>query len=698
MGKPLKVVVVGDAHRAALRVASDLEHLGYEPAMFLAPGEADLQRIAPGCELVLAWADATGVPPARALELAAEHGGFPPVVVYGETFTEDDVVRLVRAGACDCVRRGDHARLGAAVERERSRPEMRQGRRQDGEAGDRYRALIEEIPALTYVAWADDSGSRAYVSPQLHAMVGFTPGEWLAEPDMWVRRLHPEDRERVLRQFRDACASGGRFASEYRILDRDGRVVWWRDEGKVLPDPDGKARFVRGFVLDVTEQKLAEESLRRVRFFDQTTGLPNRVMLQNRLGRALAESDRTERPVALLILALDRFRDVTSTLGHHNGDLIVRDLAGRLGDALGDADRVARLRGDEFGVLLPDADAGFARQVGDRIVGSLERPFMVQRLPIEISASVGIAVAPQHGREAETLLRHADAAVQGAKKLGGGTSVLYAPELEPHDPSRLALLGELRRALEGNELQLHFQPKVDLKTRTVVGVEALLRWPHPKRGFVSPAEFVPLAERAGAGLVRPLTRWVLDRAAGEARGWERAGRRIPVAVNVSARSLHDSRIVDDVEEALLTHDLRADRLLIEITESAVMTDEGRARDVLSGLASRGVAVAIDDFGTGYSSLGLLRRLPVHELKIDRSFVMGMAGEGGEDTAIVRSTADLAHNLGLSVVAEGVEDQWTLDLLSTFGCDQAQGYHIARPMPAAALGGWLGESPWRVPAS
>ena len=304
------------------------------------------------------------------------------------------------------------------------------------------------------MAWADDSGSRAYVSPQLHAMVGFTPGEWLAEPDMWVRRLHPEDRERVLRQFRDACASGGRFASEYRILDRDGRVVWWRDEGRVLPDPDGKARFVRGFVLDVTEQRLAEESLRKMRFFDQLTGLPNRVMLQNRLGRALAESVRTERPLALLILALDRFRDVTNTLGHHNGDLIVRDLAARLGDALGDADRVARLRGDEFGVLLPDADAGFARQVGDRILGSLERPFMVQKLPIEVSASVGMAVAPEHGTEAETLLRHADAAVQAARKLGGGASVLYSAECEPHDPARLALLGELRRALDGNELQL----------------------------------------------------------------------------------------------------------------------------------------------------------------------------------------------------------------------------------------------------
>ena len=200
---------------------------------------------------------------------------------------------------------------------------------------------------------------------------------------------------------------------------------------------------------------------------------------------------------------------------------------------------------------------------------------MVQRLPIEVSASVGMAVAPDHGTEAETLLRHADSAVQAARKLGGGASVLYSSSCEPHDPARLALLGELRRALDGNELQLHYQPKVDLKTRTVVGAEALLRWAHPKRGFVSPAEFIPLAEQTG--LIRPLTRWVLDRAAGEARGWERAGRHIPVAVNVSARSLHDGRIVDDVEEALLTHDLRPDRLQVEVTESAVMADDGPRR-------------------------------------------------------------------------------------------------------------------------
>jgi diguanylate cyclase (GGDEF)-like protein len=446
-------------------------------------------------------------------------------------------------------------------------------------------------------------------------------------------------------------------------------------------------------VLDITEQRMAEESLRRLRLYDLDTGLPNRMMLLNRLGRALVESARTERPLALLILALDRFKEVSNTLGHHNWDLIVRDLAARLGDALGDGDRVARLRGDEFGVLLPDADGVFARQVGERILSSLEKPFVVQRLPIEVGASVGIAVAPEHATEAEGLLRRADAAVQAARRLGGGSSVFYSAECEPHDPARLALLSELRRALENNELQLHYQPKVDLKTRTIVGAEALLRWTHARHGYVSPAEFVPLAEQTG--LIRPLTRWVLDRATGESCAWARAGRRLPVAVNISARSLQDERIVDDIEEVLLTHDVRGDGLQIEVTESAVMNDAGRAAEVLASLTGRGVAVSIDDFGTGFSSLGLLRRLAVNELKIDKSFVIGMSGEGSEDTAIVRSTADLAHNLGLTVVAEGVEDQWTLDLLSSFGCDLAQGFHIARPMPSLDFVSWLGQSPWRV---
>jgi diguanylate cyclase (GGDEF)-like protein/PAS domain S-box-containing protein len=588
------------------------------------------------------------------------------------------------------VRWGNLARLQAAVERELSVPAPKPAAaRTEADSVDRYQALIEEIPELLiYTAWADETGSRAYVSPQLVAMTGFTPGEWLAEPDMWVRRLHPEDRERVLRQFREACATGGRFASEYRILDHDGRVRWWRDEGLAQAGPDGKTRFVRGFAREVTEQKLAEESLIRHRDYDQPTGLKTRELLKRQLGPALAESSRSGQPLALVFLALYRFPEIVSTLGYHNKDLIVRSVAGRLGDALGDRDRVARLRGDEFGVLLPGADTALARQVGDRMLGALAAPFMVQRLPIEISASVGIAVAPEHGTEAETLLRHADAAVQAARRLGGGVTVEYSPQCEPYDPARLALLGELRRALEANELTLHYQPKVDLKTHTVVGAEALLRWPHPKRGYVPPADYIEDAEHTG--LMRPLTRWVLERAANEARAWERGW---TVAVNVSARSLHDGHIVDDVAEVLSSQELPGERLEIEVTESAVMLDPGRAADTLGNLRRRGVSISIDDFGKGATSLALLPRLPVSELKIDKQFVIGMASDGADDS-IVRSANDLAHNLNLTVVAEGVEDQWTLDQLTNLGCDQAQGYHIARPMPASELIRWLNGSTWR----
>jgi diguanylate cyclase (GGDEF)-like protein/PAS domain S-box-containing protein len=696
LGRPLVVVVAGDTQAAALKVVADLEQCGFAPTFSLARSEEELERLAAGREFLVVWKESETLPVTRVLERWARRRNAPAVFVYGESFSEDEIVSFVHAGARDCLRRGDLPRVRAAFERETAEAVARRGRGDDAQAEDRYRALIEEIPALTYVAWADENGTRAYVSPQIQAMTGYSPREWVTVPDMWMRRLHPEDRDDVLQRFREACASGNRFTAEYRVLDREGRVVWWRDEGSVLPATEGSARYVRGFVLDITEQKLAEESLRRLRFYDQLTGLPNRVLLLRRLGRALADSVQSGRPLALLILALDRFREITNTLGHQNGDVIVRALAARLGEALGETDRVARLRGDEFGIVLPDGDASSAREVAERVLGALEQPFTVQELPIEISASVGMAMAPEHGTDADTLLRRADAAVQAARGLGGSASVLYSPKCEPHDPARLALLGELRRALAADELQLYYQPKVDLKTHAVVGAEALLRWPHPKHGFVPPSEFIPLAEQTG--LIRVLTRWVLDRAAGEARGWERAGRRLPVAVNVSARSLHDGRLLDDVEEALLTHDLTADRLEIEVTESAVMTDPGRAADVLGWLKERGVGIAIDDFGTGYSSLGLLRRLPVSVLKIDKSFVLGMAGDAGEDTAIVRSTADLAHNLGLSVVAEGVEDQWTLDLLGTFGCDQAQGYHIARPMPCADLVKWLGASSWRTAES
>ncbi len=698
MGKPSRVVAVVDSESAVTSLAADLRTCGHAPSLTIVSSEDDIRQLSGrSCDLVVAFHPNRTVGPARVLELFGEVADAPLVVVYGESFLDHEAVAFEQAGAHDCVRPGDSLRLEAATGRAaaaRAGTAPPTPRASDpAELEDQHRALIEEIPALTYVCWADESRSVAYVSPQLLTMAGYSPREWLAQPTMWVDRLHSEDRADVLHRYRAACASSSRFVAEYRIMDRENRIVWWRDEGRVVPGPDGRARFVRGFVLDVTDQRQAEESLRSMRFFDQLTGLPNRSLLQLRLGTALAEASAASRPLAMLILALDRFRDTVNTLGHENADTIVRDVAGRLADTIGDAERLARLRGDEFGVVLPDAGADLARQVAARILKALERPVMVQRLPIEVSASVGIAVSPDHGEESEVLLRRADTAVQAARHLGGGACVVYSPEHDPHDPEHLALLGELRRALEANELVLHYQPKVDLKRRTAVGVEALLRWPHAKRGMVPPGDFIPLAERTG--LMRPLTRWVLDRAAREARAWQRPGQALPVAVNVSARSLHDRLIIDDVAEALTTNALDPDRLQIEVTESAVMADATRAADTLSGLTRTGVNISIDDFGTGYSSLALLRRLPVSELKIDRSFVKGMVGDRGEDTAIVRSTNDLGHNLGLTVVAEGVEDEWTLDLLSALGCDLAQGYFIAKPMPAPEIPNWIAHSSWRM---
>jgi diguanylate cyclase (GGDEF)-like protein/PAS domain S-box-containing protein len=696
MDKLLRVVAVIDSPAAASAIAADLETCGHGSSLTYASGVDDVRALSrASCDLVLACHPHPGLTPLRVIELLSARPDPPPVVVSADSFTDDEMVSLVKAGAQDCVRHGDTRRLAAALEGAGTTAASAATTHDHAaatELEDHHRILIEEIPALTYVCWADEARSVIYVSPQLLAMTGYSPGEWLAEPGAWVEHLHPEDRNHVLRRYRDACRAVSRFVCEYRILDRQGGSVWWRDEGRVMPGPDGQARFVRGFVLDITEQKLAEESVRRLRFFDQLTNLPNRALMQLRLGSALSASRESGRPLALIILAVDRFRDTVNTLGHHNGELIIRELARRLADTIGDVERVARLRGDEFGVLLPDSDADFARHVGERILKAFERPIMVQRLPIELTASVGVAVAPDHADEAEDLLRRSDAAVQAARALGGGTCAVYSPKYDLHNPANVALLGELRRAVDADDLLLHYQPKVDLRRRTVVGAEALLRWPH-KRGMVPPGTFIPLAERTG--LMRPLTRLVLEKVAREARRWEREGWPLPVAVNVSARSLHDRLIVDDIGEALQVHGLDPSRLQIEITESAVMADETRAAETLTGLTGKGVGISIDDFGTGYTSLRLLRQLPVSELKIDRSFVMGMAGEAGEDTAIVRSTNDLGHNLGLTVVAEGVEDEWTLDLLSSFGCDLAQGYFIAKPMPPGDLRGWIAASDWKL---
>jgi diguanylate cyclase (GGDEF)-like protein len=418
---------------------------------------------------------------------------------------------------------------------------------------------------------------------------------------------------------------------------------------------------------------------------DALTDLPNRTLFHDRVGQALSVARREHLPVAVMIMDLDRFKEVNDTLGHASGDELLKQAGVRLRDALRESDTVARLGGDEFGVLLPRVvDSAAAVAVARKLRKALEEPFAIHGLALQIEASVGIALYPEHGDDVHSLLQRADVAMYEAKEHPAGCEV-YAKERDDYSPDRLTLLTELRRAIDVGELVLHYQPKADLRTSEVHGVEALVRWSHPKRGLVPPDEFIPLAQKTG--VIVPLTFFVLNEALRQCRTWKLEGLDLCVGVNLSARNLLDVHLPDTVGELLAKWEVSPSLLELEITESTILADPIRAMHVLSRLSDMGVRLAIDDFGTGYSSLAYLKRLPVDELKIDKSFVQGME-EDENDAVIVRSTIDLGRNLGLRVVAEGVETAEAWRRLAALGCDIAQGYYLSRPIPAAELAAWL----------
>ncbi|SFC98521.1 putative bifunctional diguanylate cyclase/phosphodiesterase [Streptomyces aidingensis] len=423
----------------------------------------------------------------------------------------------------------------------------------------------------------------------------------------------------------------------------------------------------------------AEEQL-----LDPLTGLPNRRWLLDRTRVALAEAERTGSRCALVLIDLDRFRWVNDTLGHLAGDRLLLRIADRLQRALpGDAE-TARLGGDEFAVLLPTvASATSAQRAAREILASFAAPLELDGMPLVVEASAGVAVYPEHATEPEGLLRRADVAMYTAKRNRAGAEV-YEPSRDINTPGRLGLLGDLRRALDTGRITLHYQPKVGFDGR-VAGLEALLRWEHPVRGRVPPDQFIELAETSG--LMPRLTEYVLETALGQVARWREAGITVPVAVNVSPRDVHTPGFAGAVAARLARHGVPAGSLQLEITEHVMLEDPQQAADTLAGLTGHGVRMSLDDFGTGYSSLSHLRRLPVSELKIDRSFVARLA-RNAEDAEIVRCTVDLAHSLGLVVVAEGVEDDQTWERLRDLGCDAVQGWLVSPAMPAAETTAWL----------
>jgi diguanylate cyclase (GGDEF)-like protein len=426
------------------------------------------------------------------------------------------------------------------------------------------------------------------------------------------------------------------------------------------------------------------EQIEKLALYDALTGLANRRLFHDRLEQAFLAAQRTGTGFALMLLDLDRFKEINDTLGHQTGDAVLEHLATRLKDVARASDTVARLGGDEFALVLQGAqDSASALFVAERIRRALDDPFVIDGLTLQLETSIGIAIFPRHGKDAEQLLKRADIALYASKD--SHQPVVYAAEHDQHSADGLGLVAQIRNAIENGELIVHYQPEVDLATGETRRVEALVRWEHPELGLLQPDAFIPLARQSA--LVRPITRYVLDAALAQCRAWQDLGINVGVAVNLAGRDLADSRLEEEVSEALRRWKLEPELLELEIPESAIMSERKRIHKLLARLSERGVRVAVDDFGSGYASLSHLKQLPVDVLKVDKSFVQNI-GTDEEDEAIVRSTIDLAHSLGVAVVAEGVESEDVLHRLRGLGCDLAQGFCLARPASADDVTEWL----------
>jgi diguanylate cyclase (GGDEF)-like protein len=464
-----------------------------------------------------------------------------------------------------------------------------------------------------------------------------------------------------------AVAAVRQGAMDYVLKDRMARL------GTAVENSIEQAELRR-------RQRVAQAALEHHALHDALTDLPNRLMLREEIQSAIG----TNAYVVLLLLDIDNFKEVNDSFGHQLGDVLLRQMGTRLREPLDAAHLIARLGGDEFAILLPGTTVAAAERTAHAMLRALEQPFLSDDHALEVTASIGIAAFPDHATDAETLLRRADVAMYAAKRTGG-TYAVYRQEDDPYDASRLLLRADLRRAIDHQDITLYYQPQVALATGELTGLEALARWRHAERGWIPPTAFIPVAEHMG--LIKPLTLYLAELAGKDAMALGKAGIDLTVAVNVSMRNLLDAHFPEMLEDVIARTGQPAGRLKLEITESAVMAEPGRVLDSMQRLRKAGIRFSIDDFGTGYSSLAYLQRLPVEEIKVDRSFVGQMIGDAGS-AAIVRATIELGGSLGLEVVAEGVEDERTWHALKRMGCSAAQGYFIGRPMPVGELEGWM----------
>ncbi len=540
------------------------------------------------------------------------------------------------------------------------------------ETETRYRTLVEQIPAVTYIQEIGHSDTAEYVSPQIEAITGYSPEEFKDSPTLWYDVVHSEDRERVKAEDERTDLDGETFEMEYRMIHRDGREVWVRDEAVLVRDDAGELLFWQGVMFDITDRKALEAQLTHEALHDPLTGLPNRVLLLERLNHSLARSGRRKTSVAVAFVDFDNFKVVNDSLGHERGDQLLLEASERISSCVRVEDTVARFGGDEFIVLLEnDGSINDAVHGIDRISTAFEEPFVIAGQRVHMSISVGIAFSGWDDVEADDLLRDADAAMYVAKEKGKNQYQIFDPSMAYDAQKRLSLENDLRLAIHREEFRVVYQPKVLLGSGSVVGFEALVRWDHPERGLVPPLDFIPLAEETG--MILPIGNWVLREACRQVMEWHESlcmsqpMTPLAISVNLSAKQFQQKNLAQDVSCILEETGLSPSSLILEITESVVMDDAPLTTTIMAELKALGVRLSIDDFGTGYSSFSYLKRFPADYLKIDCSFVDSL-GRDVESAAIVSSMVNLAQDLGMKAVAEGIETTDQLERLKIMGCE------------------------------
>lgn len=553
------------------------------------------------------------------------------------------------------------------------------------ESEEKFRQLADNIPE---VFWIADVRMRKllYLSPVYEKVTGKPVCEAMKRLSSFLEIVHPDDELRV-RLARRAMPRGGDYNIEYRIRCADGSLRWIHEQAYPVRDNEGRIYRIAGIASDITQRKVAEEKLVYLAHYDGLTGLPNRILFRERLGQALGQARRKHLLVGVMMLGLDRFKVTNDSLGHRVGDLLLKQVAERLGGCVQAGDTLGRVSGDEFGFILDDLTGiEEARMAARTVLESFSAPFLLDRGEVYITASVGISLHPTDGDDVEVLIKSADTALHHAKDAGRNNYQFFTSEMNARAQQRMIMANSLRRAFDRSEFRLYYQPKASLNSGVTTGVEALLRWEHPELGLVPPGDFVPLLEETG--LIVPVGEWVFSTVCAQIRAWETAGvMPVPVAINLSSRQFLAGGLGSYVRRLLDEYGVDPQFIELEITESVLMANTEDAVHTLQYLESIGVWIAIDDFGTGYSSLSYLRRFPLGAIKIDASFVREITSNAG-DAAIVRAIISMANSLGLKVVAEGVETEAQMSFLAANNCDEIQGYYLSQPMNADKCTEWL----------